>query len=157
MIEIKNWKTGEVIHSGNFASVKDCVEDAVRKRISLAFVDLCEANLRWANLCEANLRWADLFGADLFGADLRWADLGWADLRWANLLGAKGLLSWQAPTGEKRICYSVSHSNDVMHKLGYRWGNTQSTVNAIRKKYGENSMYERYVWLAHHSLMQEGE
>lgn len=105
-----------------------------------------------ADLREADLRGACLFKADLFGADLRGADL-----RGADLYGAKGILQWQSPSGFKRICYSVKHPATVMHQLGCFWGDTHEAVSAIRKKYGENSMYERYVWLAHHSLMMEGE
>mgnify|MGYP000553505755 CR=1 FL=1 len=91
----------------------------------------------------------------LVGANLSDADLRGADLSAANLRGAKNILQWQSPLGEKRICYSVKHSDCVMHQLGCHWGDTQSTVDAIIKRYGENSLYERYVWLADSALNKE--
>ena len=63
-IKIKSRWNGEVLYSGEHASLKEAVEAA----------DLRDANLR---------------DADLGGADLRGANLGSADLRGANLGGAK--------------------------------------------------------------------
>ena len=89
MIEIKNRFTGEVIHSGDFELIKDCVEDAIKNEISLRRADLREANLLDANLRKADLRGADLYKANLRAADLRGADLREADLRGADLYGAE--------------------------------------------------------------------
>ena len=66
-LELKRWDNEKVIHSGEFDSMKDLVEDAVRKGISL--------------------EWADLYGANLYGVDLYGVDLRKADLYKANLEG----------------------------------------------------------------------
>jgi hypothetical protein len=70
-IEIKHRLTGGIIISGEYKSVKDCVE---KNR-------------------GANLRGADLWGADLCGADLWGADLCGANLCVADLCGAKGYVN----------------------------------------------------------------
>ena len=62
-IEIKNRYTSNVIISGKYESIKDCLE---KNR---------GANLRGADLGGANLRGANLGGAYLGGANLRGADL----------------------------------------------------------------------------------
>uniref|UniRef100_A0A6M3JAG2 Pentapeptide repeat-containing protein n=2 Tax=viral metagenome TaxID=1070528 RepID=A0A6M3JAG2_9ZZZZ len=80
-VEIKNRFTGSIIISGDYDSIKDCLE---KNRGA----DLRDANLRGADLRDANLRGADLGYADLGGANLRGADLGRADLRDAYLGGA---------------------------------------------------------------------
>ncbi len=113
------------------------------------------ANLRRANLESANLVGAKLFGANLVGANLTYAKLEGAnltgtDLRGAyledsNIKGAKGVLQWNSPQGSKRTCYSVKHKDCVMHKLGCFWGNTVEALDAIRNKYGENSLYEKFL------------
>ena len=74
-IEIKNRWTGSIIfeYSKKDNTIKDTLEEAIR---------------RCANLRGADLGGADLGGADLRGADLRDADLGDADLGGANLRGA---------------------------------------------------------------------
>ena len=96
-IEIKN-RTGAIIMSGKYESLRDAVE---KNKANLGGADLRGANLRGANLIDANLgganlRGADLGGADLWGANLWGANLGGAnlrgaDLRGANLWGAKGV------------------------------------------------------------------
>jgi len=113
-----------------------------------------------ANLSGAYLRYANLSGVNLGGAYLRYANLSGADLSDANLSdanfhGARGLLQWQAPQGEKRICYSVKHDDCVMHKLGCFWGATDEAVEAIRKKYGQDSLYEKFLLIQVEAL--EGE
>lgn len=57
-IEIKRWDNAEVIHSGKFSSVKECLEDGIENGISFF-----RANLEGANLYEANLEGADLCDA----------------------------------------------------------------------------------------------
>ena len=90
--EIKHRFTNEVIHSFD-GTIKECVEDAVKKGISLAYANLYSANLESANLesadlYSANLRSADLYSANLESADLRSADLYSANLKSANLYSA---------------------------------------------------------------------
>ena len=85
--EIKNRFTNEVIHSFN-GTIKECVEDAVKKGISLAYANLRSADLESANLRLANLRLANLRSANLESANLRSANLRSANLRLANLESA---------------------------------------------------------------------
>ena len=66
-------------------TIREAVEQAVARKISLSFADLRRANLSFADLRRARLYDADLSGADLSFADLSLADLSGADLRRANL------------------------------------------------------------------------
>lgn len=122
---------------------------------NLSESNLYRTNLRGANLSEAKLRGANLSEAKLCESNLYKTDISGAKLRGANLSEAKGILQWQSPLGEKLICYSVLHGENVMHQIGCHWGNTKDTIAAIRKKYGDNSVYEGFVWLADDSLMIE--
>jgi hypothetical protein len=126
MIEIKHRFTGEVLYTFD----GDTLQDA----------DLRDANLR---------------GAYLTGSDLTGADLTGAYLTGAYLTGAKSIIQWQSPQGEKRICYSVKHTDCIMHKLGCFWGNTDEATSAIREKYGDNSMYEQMLKLNAQALEVE--
>lgn len=92
-IEIRRWDNNKVIHSGNFKTIKECVEDAVKKDISLykaylAGVDLSGTNLSGADLAKAILYKADLAKTDLYKADLSEANLAKTDLYEANLTEA---------------------------------------------------------------------
>jgi hypothetical protein len=113
----------------------------------LVGANLVGAYLEGANLKGANLEGANLKGANLEGAYLEGAYLEGANLHGANLVGARGILQWQSPQGENRICYSVKAEDCVMHKLGCFWGTTDEAVEAIRKKYGEGSLYEEVLIL----------
>jgi len=117
--------------------------------------DLSDANLCGANLSDANLRYAYLRDAELHGADLHGAYLYIAYLHGADLRDARGLLQWQAPQGEKRICYSVKYDDCVMHKLGCFWGATDKALDAIRKKYGEDSFYQKFLLMQVEALEDE--
>lgn len=90
--------------------------------------------------------------ADLADADLEGANLEGAFLKGAFLKGARGILQWQSPQGEKRICYSVKAEDCVMHKLGCFWGATEEAVEAIREKYGESSLYEKFLLMQAEAL-----
>lgn len=59
MIEIKRYDNGEIIHSGDFESIKECLEDGVSKNISFYRAYLVGANLERANLLAANLERAN--------------------------------------------------------------------------------------------------
>ena len=113
---------------------------------------LVGAHLHGANLEGADLKGAYLYGANLAGAYLKGAYLYDADLAGAHLHGARGILQWQSPQGEKRICYSVKAEDCVMHKLGCFWGATDEAVEAIRKKYGEGSLYEKFLLMQAEAL-----
>ena len=78
--EIKHRVTAEVLFSLECASLKLCVQAAVKAK----------ANLEGANLEGANLVGANLKGADLKGAYLVGAYLVGANLEGANLKGADG-------------------------------------------------------------------
>ena len=85
-IEIKNIFDGTVIVSGEYKSIKDCLENNITAYLSGA--NLSSANLSGANLSGANLHYADLSGANLSDANLYGADLSGAYLSGANLSGA---------------------------------------------------------------------
>ena len=85
-IEIKRWDDARIIISGEYESIKDCLEKNKNKSFYMA--DLRSADLRSANLRSADLSSADLRFADLRFADLRSADLSFADLRSADLNSA---------------------------------------------------------------------
>ncbi len=87
---IERYDNGEVIHSGEFDSVADCLEDAIKKEISLWRANLSYANLSYANLSYANLRSANLRYADLRYANLSSANLSSADLRSADFCYSYG-------------------------------------------------------------------
>ena len=126
------------------------LESAYLKGAYLSCADLKDADLRGVNL-----RGADLSGADLKGAYLSCADLKGAYLSCADLSGATYILQWQAPQGVRRTCYSVKHDMCVMHKLGCFWGTTEQAIKAIRKKYGNDSMYEQLLFLNTQALEVE--
>ena len=86
LIEIKSRFTGDVIVSGDYQSVGECLEKNIGA--DLRDANLGGADLRGADLIGADLRDADLGGANLRGADLRDANLGGADLGGADLRGA---------------------------------------------------------------------
>jgi len=87
-IEIKNRWDGNVLWSGDAASLKDGLHIALKSRADLYGANLSRADLYRANLSGANLSGADLYGANLSRADLYRADLYRADLSGANLSGA---------------------------------------------------------------------
>jgi len=131
------------------------LKDADLSRAYLKGADLSCADLKDADLRGVNLSGADLSAADLRGAYLRCADLKGADLSAADLSRATYILQWQAPQGVRRTCYSVKHDKCVIHKLGCFWGNTEQAVNAIREKYGNDSMYEQLLVLNTQALEVE--
>jgi hypothetical protein len=93
MITIRRFYDRNVIHRGEFASVRQCLEDGVSNGIDFSFADLTGTELNGAKLNEADLEKADLAGADLSitdltGANLTGADLSITDLTGANLTGA---------------------------------------------------------------------
>jgi hypothetical protein len=90
--------SGTVLFSGEFESMRGCVEAAVRAGASLYGAnlygaslygaDLYGADLAVANMRVAYMRGANLYGANLTGANLTGANLAGADLTGANLAGA---------------------------------------------------------------------
>jgi len=87
-IQIKNWRTGDLIREDQAESLTDSLEARAKEGANLRGANLGGADLRGADLGGADLRGAYLEGADLGGANLRGADLGGTYLRGANLRGA---------------------------------------------------------------------
>jgi uncharacterized protein YjbI with pentapeptide repeats len=95
-IEVKNRRTGDIIISGKYESIKDCLERnrgrnlwrAYLSGANLSGADLSGADLSVADLSEAFLLGADLSEAFLLGAELSGANLSEAYLSRANLSGA---------------------------------------------------------------------
>ena len=81
--KIKNIDGNILFKSNKVSSLKECIELAVKKKVSLE-----EADLRGANLCKANLEGADLRGAYCPNANLEGANLEEVYLKGANLKGA---------------------------------------------------------------------
>ena len=86
--EIRERLTGEVIFSGEEASLGALVEKAVAARVNLANADLAGANLSRRDLSGALLSRGDLKKAILVGTDLTGADLSDTIMRSADLYGA---------------------------------------------------------------------
>jgi hypothetical protein len=85
-IEVKNRRTGDIIISGKYESIKDCLERNRGRNLWRAY--LSGANLSGADLSGADLSGADLSGANLWRAYLSGANLSEAYLSGANLSGA---------------------------------------------------------------------
>jgi uncharacterized protein YjbI with pentapeptide repeats len=96
LIQIRNWKTDEVIFEldKEYISFKDAVEEAIRQGVDLSYADLRGADLHGAKLKRANLSNADLSGADLRDADLYCANLEDSYLSGADLTGANIKYAW---------------------------------------------------------------
>lgn len=94
MVEIRSWKTGEVICSGEcdvkvlVQAHKGKLECADLRETDLRRLDLSGANLRHAWLNNADLRDTTLDSADLRGANLHRAVLWHISLQNADLRGA---------------------------------------------------------------------
>lgn len=82
---IKHAKTGAILFSGAFKSMKQCLEAAVNNNTDLSYADLRHARLRGANLDGARLNFAALNGADCTGANLSEACLQGANFSLADL------------------------------------------------------------------------
>ena len=101
--EIKHRFNGSVLFSGEFSSLKLCVEAAVSQGADLRGANLQEADLRGANLREADLREVYLREADLLEVYLRGANLRGADLNWrSHVLLAEILRRAAKDDAEKR-------------------------------------------------------
>jgi uncharacterized protein YjbI with pentapeptide repeats len=84
---------GALLFEHEAVDLKDAVEMAIRKEISLRFSNLRRSDLRNSNLEDSNLRnsdlsHSDLGGANLSGSDLRNSNLSFSDLNGSDLRGA---------------------------------------------------------------------
>lgn len=89
IIEIRHRFSNSVLSSFEANDIKDCLQQAVKRKADLSGAYLIGADLSGAKLRGAKLNWADLSGADLSWSDLRGAELSGATLRYAYLYGAK--------------------------------------------------------------------
>ena len=89
-VEIKRWDNKEVIFTSTKQTIKEAVEEAVSKGVSLEYANLYNAELSHADLANADLTKADLYKADLFNANLSNADLSNANLAYAKFYGKGG-------------------------------------------------------------------
>lgn len=99
-IDIKNWKTGEVIFSYTCENntIKKTVEEAVKQGVILDYADLRDADLMDINLCctildriclnNANLTRANMNGCIIRGVRLWETNLSYANLTNADLIYA---------------------------------------------------------------------
>ena len=86
-MEIRNIY-GEIIYTDESKTIKETLENAVKKGVNLENANLYNANLASANLASANLASANLYNANLASANLYNANLENAYLENANLASA---------------------------------------------------------------------
>ena len=147
------------LENANFINAD--LENAHLYNADLEGANLENANLENANLYKANLENANLYKANLGNtnlenANLENANLENANLKYANITGATGIYSFGSVGDEKRIGYAVKHDTCVMIQLGCFWGTSDEAIEAVQKKYGENSTYEKQIRLAVEILESEG-
>jgi hypothetical protein len=148
MIEIKRWDNEEVIHSGDFDSIKECLEDGVRKGIIFYKANFCKADLRGVDLEEANLEGAtldraDLEGTNLYKANFCKADLRGVDLEEANLYRAEGILQFGPMASSGRLAYAVNFGDHVKIQAGCFW----DTTDVLRAKVKNDPKRQDYLLL----------
>ena len=147
-------------------TIKDTVEEAVRRGADLSGADLSgadlrDANLRGAYLSGADLRDAYLYGANLSGAYLRGADLRGADLRDAYLRGADlsgadlrdaGKITSVddilliGPIGS-RADYTHIYRTDkgIFIKCGCFFGTVEEFASKVKDTHGDNKYANQYL------------
>ena len=69
MIQILNWKTNKVIFEGDYPTIKDAVEAAVKQRVSLAYADLSDQDLSNGDFRCGDFRCADFRRSNLKNTD----------------------------------------------------------------------------------------
>jgi len=87
-MKLTRWDTKETIYESEHTTKKECVEDSIKKGVSLYRIDLRCANMRDANMAGANMTGADMRGAGLMDANMAGANMTGADMRDANMTGA---------------------------------------------------------------------
>ena len=122
-------------------TLKDTVEEAVKRGANLR----C-ANLRCANLGGAYLRGADLGGANLRGADLGGADLGDAYLRCAGKITSVDDILLIGPIGS-RADYTHIYRTDkgVYVKCGCFFGTVDEFASKVKYTHGDNKYANQYL------------
>ena len=119
-------------------TIKDTLEQAVKRA-----ANLYGADLRFADLCGADLRFADLRGANLCGADLRFANLRGADLRdWGKLSSAQDILIVGA-IGSRDAYTTIFHTDKgVFVQCGCFRGTLDEFVAKVKETHS-GTKYER--------------
>jgi hypothetical protein len=77
-----------VIFEGEYTSRRECVIDAVAKKINLSGSNLSRSNLSRSNLSRSNLSGSDLSGSNLSRSNLSGSNLSRSDLSRSNLSGS---------------------------------------------------------------------
>ena len=86
-IDIKNWKTDDVIFSytHKFNTIAKTVDEAVKQGVNLSYADLKNADLSYSDLSNIDLSYANLQKSCLSHCDLSNTNLSNADLYGAYL------------------------------------------------------------------------
>jgi len=116
-IEIKTI-FGEVLFSGDFASVAEAVESALRKNKSLRYADLGSANLSSANLSSANLSSANLSSANLSSAELSYAKNSALAIAMTRILPEGDIIGYKKLPGEIIAKLSIPADAQRSHAFG---------------------------------------
>ena len=134
-IEIKNRWDDKVIISGQYESVKDCLEQ--NSDANLSGANLRDAYLKGANLSDYDLRDSDLRDANLSDSDLSYSDLSGADLRGSDLSNIKNYsesydIFYELVSRQKVEVFTPSQWSYIGIILIYRicW-------DAIKKRFGK--------------------
>ena len=124
-------------------TIKDTLEQAVKRAANLYGADLRFADLCGADLRFADLRGANLCGADLCGADLRFANLRGADLRdWGKLSSAQDILIVGA-IGSRDAYTTIFHTDKgVFVQCGCFRGTLDEFVAKVKETHS-GTKYER--------------
>jgi hypothetical protein len=142
LFEIRSWFDNRVLYGGEFPSLRNAVEAAVRSGARLP-----GANLAGANLDRAWLPGANLAGANLAGANLSQANFARADLDGASLDGITGNIS---VSHELLAALAIQHDDSLRPVAamiaGRRVGCWPEYTCAIREIFGEQVM--RQLWRA---------
>ena len=155
-IEIKSI-FGKVLfeYSKENNTIKDTIEEAIKRGADLGGADLRGADLRGAYLGGAYLRGAHLGGAYLGGAYLRGAYLGGADLRDAYLrgahLGGAGKITSVddvlliGPIGSRAGYTHIYRTDKGVHvKCGCFFGTVDEFASKVTDTHGDNKYASQY-------------
>lgn len=72
---LRSWNNDAILFSGQYDTIKACVEDAVAKGVQLDYLDLADADLAHANLDGATMNYARFKRCDLRDANLSEASI----------------------------------------------------------------------------------
>ena len=154
-IEIKNRWTSQIIISGDYKSIKECLEKnrgSDLRYSDLSYSDLSYSNLSGSDLSCSDLRYSNLSYSDLSCSNLRYGNLSYgnlsySDLRYSDLIGSN--LSCSDLIGSKNyrelhdIFQEVVRRQAVSVFLDTEWSAiAQITIkrlcwNAIKKRFSD--------------------